>query len=231
MSSQAKLDDYYCGGYFLIRAENPEWVKDNDALPKRVISLSECISQQLMITWGWIPSDKQAALDFGIAEEKLDDFVNHWCQQTNSSDLYPGLFHTVQEARDFIEKYISKRENLYLIGIGLNHQLAGKKQFSQETNRAGIEKLLKQKRQLERDGMVLGHEVVGFWHSSFACSWLCNGLEVDMYEEFAIRPNQYGLISKYSDAKTILDWIMVAPESRAEPTDYLVWLLVSYPLA
>jgi hypothetical protein len=53
-----------------------------------------------------------------------------------------------------------------------------------------------------------------------------------MHELFGIRPNQYGLISTYDEAKKVHDWIAEdnMQGTRAEPYPYDAWLLVSYPL-
>jgi hypothetical protein len=63
----------------------------------------------------------------------------------------------------------------------------------------GIYEAVGQGLSLEAGGEVLGYEVLGYEWGGFH-SWLCNGLEVDSYREFNIRPNRYGFISNLEEA-------------------------------
>jgi hypothetical protein len=62
-------------------------------------------------------------------------------------------------------------------------------------------------------------------------SWLCSGLERDMFEQFGIRPNKNGLINTYDEAMRVYRWIAEDEQRghRAEPEPYYPWLLVAYP--
>jgi hypothetical protein len=54
-----------------------------------------------------------------------------------------------------------------------------------------------------------------------------------MYQEFGIRPGQYGLIETFEDANKVYEWILEGEakgEQRAEPEPYYPWLIVRYPL-
>jgi hypothetical protein len=53
-----------------------------------------------------------------------------------------------------------------------------------------------------------------------------------MHDLYGIRPNPYGLIDTFTDAKKVHDWIAEdnLQGTRAEPEPYAPWLLVSYPL-
>src|SRR5258705_973443 len=75
------LRDFYSGGYFLIRADRPNWPAPfSEFLPDgNLTSLSTCICpNRLSVTWGWDPGDRDAALEFGIPEMRLTEFVE-WC--------------------------------------------------------------------------------------------------------------------------------------------------------
>ena len=47
--------EYYSGGYFLIRANKPDWPQlQTELLPDKLLSLSRCICpQHLKFSWGW----------------------------------------------------------------------------------------------------------------------------------------------------------------------------------
>jgi hypothetical protein len=84
---------------------------------------------------------------------------------------------------------------------------------------------------LPTGGNILGFEVTSF-HFGHGHSWLCSGLERDMHELFGIRPNSYGLIDSYEEAKKAYQWIAEdkLQGTRAEPEPYYPWLIVQYPL-
>ena len=81
--------------------------------------------------------------------------------------------------------------------------------------------------------MILGFEIASFAYHDFGHSWLCSGINQDMYQLYGIHPNAYGLIDTAEDARKVYDWIAEDEMQgrRAEPEPYAYWLLVSYPLA
>jgi hypothetical protein len=228
------LSDFYSAGYFLIRANRPAWPQLSvELLPNKLISLSGCICPRLDITWGWTPGDPQAALDFGITEARLDEFL-HWCKKEFETDVdYPGMFYSLDAARHFIRRFIADTNGLFLIGVGLpQNLLETARQRFDSCNIHGIERQLTRRLPLENGAAALGFEVVSFSYNDFGDSWLCSGLERDMHRLFGIRPNPYGLIDTYEDAIKVYDWIAEDDMQgrRAEPEPYYPWLLVSYPL-
>jgi hypothetical protein len=92
---------------------------------------------------------------------------------------------------------------------------------------------LSEGRPLPQRGNALGFEIVSYVYSGFSHSWLCGGIERDMNQLFNIRPNEYGLINSYDEAKEVYEWIAEdkLQGTRAEPEPYHPWLLVQYPLA
>lgn len=228
------MNDYYSAGYFLIRADNPGWDElKSDLLPDQFISLSRHFSPRLDVTWGWIPGSPQSALDFGIPPAKLDAFLA-WCQADYQADMdIFSTFHSTKAARRTIERFAIDPANLHVIGAGLPRELE-EKDWREPSNEhtPGIEKRIEQHLPLEPGGERLGFEVVGFEYGNFGCTWLCSNLHQAMHELFGIRPNQYGLIDHYADAKKVYDWIAEdeMQGTRAEPIPYDVWQLIDYPL-
>lgn len=248
------LADYYSGGYFLIRAENPDWyepVKIELGVDK-LLSLSQCICPRLEVYWGWTPGDPEAAIGFGIPETKLDEFAE-WCSvfpQTEIASM--SMFYTVEAARRFIERFLPNTDGLYLIGAGLYkpleavgwnlspEQMRIKNTITvnlllQTDRRAieGIEDQIEQHLPLAEGGTPLGFEVVSYAYNNFGHSWLCSGLQKHMHELFGIKPGQFGLIQTREEAQKTYDWIMEDRgdgNHRGEPEPYAYRLLVSYPL-
>lgn len=228
------LGDFYSGGYFLLRAGRPDWPPPfSEFLPSgNLISLSDCICRQrLSVIWGWNPGNREAALAFGISETPLNEFIA-WCgtEYRQSMDLI-SMFYSPEAARHFIKRFDLDTDNLFIIGAGLPKALH-QAWLEEETDHEGITKRIKQAMPIELGGETLGYDVVSYSYHDFAHSWLCSGLEKDMYELFGIRTNQHGLLATSADAKQVNDWIAEDNEqgTRAEPEPYDYWLLVNYPL-
>lgn len=230
------LADYYSGGYFLIRASHPGWEQlKTELLPEKIVSLSTCITPRLGVYWGWKPGDKNAALEFGIPEAKLEDFIL-WCSTVHQSSIdHPSMFYSVEAVRRFIEQFLQDTSDLYIIGVGLPKDIEAMnwcEEWSKDEVPYGIENRIRQHLSLEEGGTVLGFEVVSFGYNDFGHSWFCSGLARDMHDLFGIRPNGYGLINTYEEARKVYEWIAEDEmrSTRAEPEPYDFWLLVSYPL-
>lgn len=247
MNEAINLDDYYSGGYFLIREDKPDWV-NSDFLPEKLISLSTCICPRVSVWWGWHPGDREAARKFGIPESKLEEFVQ-WCSDAHGFDIvHASMFYSADAAQRFVARFLPNTDGLYLIGAGLYKPLeaAGWNRYpNQVTYDLKVNLLLNEREQhiegicdqidqhlpLEAGGKPLGFEVICFFNSSdFADSWFCNGIHEDMLELFGIQPGEHGLIQTREDAQSTRDWIMEDLAHRGEPLPYAYWLLVSYPL-
>ncbi|NDJ79370.1 MAG: hypothetical protein GYB65_24230 [Chloroflexi bacterium] len=229
--SDMDLSDCYSGGYFLLRAGNPGWEQlKSEFLPDQFVSLSECFSPKLSVGWGWTPGCPECALKFGIPRERLDDFTV-WCRREYETDMDVwSMFYSTASARRFFNRFLSHTTNLYIIGAGLPHEFEETNWREQSEDEIhGVEKRIEQHLPMEQGGEVLGFEVVGYTHNDFDCTWLCSHLHEEMFRLFGIRPNQYGLLDHYEDARKIYDWITEDPK-RAEPIGYDIWLLASYPL-
>jgi hypothetical protein len=229
------LDDYYSVGYFLIRADKPDWPPlQTEQFPNKLLSLSLCICPRVCVWWGFEPGDRDAALRFGIPEAKLDEFVK-WCSASlNIETDHPSTFNSLDAARRFVERFLPDTRDLYLIGVGFCKYLELADWGAPYTNEIdGIQKRIQQQTALADGGTSLGFEVVCFGYNDFWDSWLCSNLQVDMNELFGIKTGQFGLIQTREEAQQVHDWIAEDKQQghRGEPEPYAYWLLVSYPLA
>lgn len=227
------LQNYYSGGYFLIRMGRPDWKPPfGEFLPDYdLMSLSNCICEKrLSLTWGWIPGDKQAALDFGIRENQWAEFVD-WCGTgyLEYMDVF-SMFYSPDGAREFIKRFDLDTDNLFIIGAGLPQELQNN--WAGEDDNEGVVKHIQQKLSIEPTNTILGFDVISYSYTDLAHSWLCSGLEKDMNNLFNIRTNEIGLLNSFDDAKKIYDWIAEdeLKGTRAEPEPYDFWLLTSYPI-
>ena len=204
------LSEYVAGGYFVVKYSDHGF-EPSELLPQRLISISNCIGRKLEIYWGWDTNqNRQDILDFGIPEEKFSAFET-W--STSASNIgFPGVFYTLDAAREFIATFLATVQDIVLIGIGLPNEMVDdfivdnpQTVYDPATQMHlqdlyGINYVLHQKNQLASEGQAIGFEVVGE-NFGLSCSWLCSGLEKVMHDLFGIHPNSYGLIDSYEDAK------------------------------
>lgn len=229
------LNDYYSGGYFLLRAAKPDWPQlQTDLLPEKLVSLSTCMCPRVSVGWGWDPGDKQAALDFGVPADKLDEFVD-WCGYAHQTEIDVwSMFYSIDITRQFIRRFLPDTTDLKIIGVSLPKDLAEKNWLQEGVQRGGgLQQQIQQKLSIETSGEILGFDVVTYSYNDFGDSWLCSNLQHEMHNLFAIRPNQYGLLNNAVDARKIYEWIdegEMLGIHRAEPEPYDFWLLLSYPL-
>lgn len=233
------LADYYSGGYFLIRNNIPgdiERITGKPLLPYPFLSLSRCFCPHVCVGWGWHTGDREAAANFGIPEAMLDEFVQ-WCRYAFETEIdYPSMFHSLDAARRFVERFIPNTDGLYLIEVGFHHDLAetnwyegkGYPRYSEN----GITARIENKPPLADGGTALGFEVICFGHNDFLDSWHCSPpLVKEIHGLFDINPGQFGLLQTRKDAHTVRGWIEQDTEGRRpEPYPYSYWLLVSHPL-
>jgi hypothetical protein len=232
------LSKFYSGGYFLMRANDPDWGDEwrGGLLPTKLISLSECIGWQFRVNWGWIPGDREAALKFGIPETRLDACLE-WCayKYDTEMDIW-SVFYSTSAVRRFIQQFEVPTDDLHIVGVGLPRQSDIVDYYTSSYSSPedyGIEKLIKQKLSLEAGGQPLGFEVVSYsGYGRFSHSWLCSGLHQDMLDLFGIKPNSHGLIETQEEAVKVYEWIKEDEMKghRGEPEPYTPWLLVDYPL-
>lgn len=247
------LADYYSGGYFLIREDNPDWYEPvkNELGVDKLLSLSTCICPRMDVWWGYYPGNPEAATGFRIPESKLDEFAE-WCSMYPQTEIASmSMFYTVDAAQRFIARFLPNTDGLYLIGVGLYKPLeaAGWNKLPSsalkfdlhvdlrlqqgEPQIENVEDQITQHLPLAEGGIPLGFEVVSYAYNNFSHSWICSGIYEDMYALYGIRPGQFGLIQTREEAEKVYEWIAEDDQKghRGEPEPYAYWLLVSYPLS
>ena len=229
---------YVSGGYFLAKYADRAEPMSADLLPARILSASNCIAD-IPDAWAvkWAnykeTNRKEEAAKFGIAPEMLPDVIDWVTSGLESQKIgWPVVFYSLETARKFAENFLPHDSDLALLGIGLESELAAlllrEEKPPENHGTPGIYEALRRGLSLEVGGEVLGFEVLGYEWGGFH-SWLCNGLEVDSYREFNIRPNGYGFISNLEDAVKSAEYAS-REEVGAEPALWQPWLVVKYPM-
>jgi hypothetical protein len=236
------LNDYFAGGYFVAKSiQRKEWMSA-ELLPETIISLSSCLNKsKIQVFWGWDTDRYKTELEaIGIGEEQLDAF-RLWSQSPIVG--HPNVFYSLNAAQDFTAKFISTK-NYLIFGVGLPKELVNKflddnpqTIFYPETQTTenmidGTNLVLSKQQTLESNGNVLGFDILSDSYSDFNHSWLCSGIHKDMFEQFGIHPNKYGLINTYKEANQVYEWIAEDElrGRRSEPEPYYPWLIVQYPI-
>src|SRR5688572_19548165 len=206
---QSPISGYISGGYFVAKYSDRAECMSPDLLPARILSASNCIAEipdAWAVGWANYPENdrKDEAAKFGIRPEILPQVIDWVTSRLESQKIgWPVVFYSLDTARQFVQSFLRHENDLALLGIGLKPEdaalllLEEKPQDNHGT--PGIYEALGQGLRLESGGEALGFEVLGYEWGGFH-SWLCNGLEVDSYREFNIRPNRYGFISNPEEA-------------------------------
>ena len=227
---------FYSGGFFLIRAiDTPDGLDDDDLLPEKIISLSTCFCPRFQIHWNMKLTNADSCIEFGVSEAKIKQFEK-WCNDHWFKGIeIGGMFNSIVLTREFVDEFIPDTTNLYLIEVGL-HEYLGKnnwrEQIPVDSSKVGVDLRIQHKLPMSTGGTVLGFEVVSYLYHDFSHSWLCNYIHRDMYELYNIKPNEFGFIDNFDDAKKTYEWIEEDKRGRRgeyrEPYDF--WLIVSHPL-
>ncbi|MBZ0320841.1 MAG: hypothetical protein K8L91_30790 [Anaerolineae bacterium] len=231
-----ELSDYVSAGYYITKyMTRGDW-QSAGLLPEKLLSVSHCLAKIAPIVY-WANSQEDFDA-FGIPDTLRPEF-EQWCSDRFDIEIgFPDVIYHLQTARDFISRFIPKKEDIFLLGAGLhkdfvelflNFEQPLLKEYAKDEPERGLSHIIRQRSSV-LDGEILGYEVVCSDFGDINHSWLCNGLEKDGWERFQIRPNQYGFIESYAEAKTLTEFIMTDPAIYGEPGFYMPLLIINYPL-
>lgn len=226
------------GGYFLTRNfARPEYVS-SELLPARVISMSNCLARFVPDVWSlaWSSVSQgeriRSATSFGVDPALLQDLSTYATAEFDRSWGWPNVLFDLTFAREFAHRFLAGVDDLRLIGLVLPVDLAPA--FIDEARpgpgegASGLFQCISTGKVPARGGTPLGWEILGFEHSSFH-SWLCNGLEREVFRALGLRPAQNGLIDDARQARDIANYCG-KEDVGAEPALWQPWLLIEYAL-
>ena len=227
------LSDFYSAGYQLIKPIPRD--RSHDVLPPFILSGSEDICDKFPNFWCWedgsatVNDTVEKARILGVKENEIQNiylWVNALYDERRIE--WPGLFMSLETAIATRMQFFEKDNDICAIGFGLNRELLDtflSENISESSvHRAAIER----KEYLSNKGKILGFELLGLEGSySFSHSWLCHGIEKELFKLCGKYPNEHGMVSEYKVALEISNQIN-SGKIGAEPALWLPWLMVSY---
>lgn len=232
------IEEECLGGYFLTRHfARPPYVS-SELLPARIISMSDCLAHFVPDVWSlaWASVSQgeriQSATSLGVDPALLQDLITDATSEFDRSWGWPNVIFDLAFAREFAHRFLADVDDLHLIGLALPVDLAPA--FIDEARpgpgegASGLFQCISNGKVPASGGTPVGWEILGFQSSSFH-SWLCNGLEREVFRELGLRPAQNGLIDDARKARDIADYCGKEGVG-AEPALWQPWLLIEYAL-
>lgn len=184
-----KKEKWLTIGYYIVEpVTKPEGI----SLPcKQIISSSNCISihHPDLDEFFWLGREEKA----GTYQEKLRLSDSTFLQLKEDISILldemkmgtDGIFCHLKDAKEIYQKYFFKDNKIRIIGISVEDFYTDVLQ----EERGHSDWLHKQ----EAQGKLLGFEIIGWDFSGFH-SYLCNGLERTIEEDYLLRVDHQGLI-------------------------------------
>lgn len=230
---------YISAGYFLIMPSSRTEYMNPYLIPKTVLSASNCICKQfpdISILWGTSEIRKeQYRNQFEIPPLNSFQLFEKWIENAfHTGDLlFPQVFSSLYAAQEFLNLFLNHHNDIQIISIGLPEQyvddfLEDVALYSSKNPKPyGVEQMLLRHLSSELEGAnTLGYEVLGFDSGSFH-SYLCNGLENDLYQQFNYEPNRHGLIASLEEADRYSDYCNELDE-ETESVLWFPWAIFKY---
>lgn len=206
--------NFFSGGYFITTTiPKPQW-GDNAADSKsgEILTASRCLANVFPDDWAlnWVNCDqhlraeKASLFNVDIAlHQRLFDRISS--EFDKDQVRFPGIFVSVEIAREIAQAFITDKTDLHLIGMGLHADYLQLFQ-TQETlepgiGNGGVWQCVTDRHRLAAEGELLGFEILGYDFGTFH-SWYCNQLEDAVASELAIVPAERGLLADWNDAVT-----------------------------
>jgi hypothetical protein len=228
------MTDWRNGGYFLMGPVKDGAVTDR-RLPPVLWSISTCVADsypdESYLSWIAPTSSRDVELRevLGLSTEELFELKRYVTELFNASLVrWPNVFASLNTARDFHGRWLTAVPGVRLLGISM--RASGVPAFLAETASAsnpsdGVGSLLSEDRMCH-EGNAWGFEVLGSDFGTFH-TYLCHGLETELMDVLAVRFNEHGLISEWSDAERASEWLN-RDETGAEPVPWFAWRIDEY---
>jgi hypothetical protein len=212
-------------------------------MPDTVVSAGDCICPQFpgpyAIEW-CISTDEERVASLalaGVPSERHAAAIAWATAACGKEHGWPGIFYTVDAAREARRRFIAEPELMKVIGLGLPEQFASS--FMENAappasppgyapnGESGYLECVRRREALPDGGRILGFEPLSLELGMLGHSWLCNGLEEHCYVALQIHPSANGLLGSLEAAIRCCAEIE-RDEVGAEPGPWYPFLLVEY---
>lgn len=232
MNSNFLNQNFYLGGYFIVKTVSRADRMNNNVLHELVLSASRCICNfypDIDIIWSESKEKKETYRKTLMLDNHSYGEMECWINERFKNNFnFPNVFNNYESAVEFHHKFLDGLNDLRIIGIALPNKFRDIFLEEQDDLRYGVCKNLSQSLRISLEGTVLGYEILGFEYGGFH-SYICNDLEDYYYDKFNFKLNDNGLISTLDEAEIFSDYTNEEIEG-AEPVLWLPWVLLEYPL-
>jgi len=237
-----QYSEYISAGFFVTREmDRPAYVS-TELLPARIVSASGCIAPFAPDTWciEWTHDTQEqraeGARAFGLESQSLDEITAWVTAQFDKSIRWPNVIIDLETAKELVSRFLIKLPDVKVLELGLHRSMT--KDFCQKAEplpqepgfapigRQGVHEVILEKKSLSTGGYILGFEPLVF-NYTLSCSWLCNSLDTQVEQALGVRPNQFGLIDSFEEARKCIEYISHA-DIGAEPGLWLPWLVIDH---
>lgn len=236
-------DQFVSAGYCIACRSKRAPHRSAKRIPETFISASGCICDFFPDSWAirWSSDARKererAAAAFGIQPDKIDGVVEWATTSFQKVFGWPKIFYSLEAAVVARSEFISNSVDIAVFGLGLHcddtnqflrvARPEDEKSGCSQAGETGIYECVKLQHTLAPGGQHLGFELLVIMFGLLTCSWLCNGLEAICAEQLQVKPNAYGFISEYADARRCAEYVS-RDEVRSEPGLWLPWLITLY---
>ncbi len=201
-------------GFFVVRLFDCPAALRSGLLPKRVLTLSSCLTSLFPDTWtlDWSSETEDdrlaAAALIGIEAADLPTLLaNMTTAFADGKWCWPHVWVSLDDARRAALEYQLSREEFAIVELGVRSATADELlvDLAAGPNEAecGLLTNLRRRRHVHSTGTLLGWEPLGIEQGGSMHSWLCNGLHRDAHERLGITPGKWGLIESATDATRV----------------------------
>lgn len=219
---------YILGGFYLIRPAQRALCMNNELLPEKIITVSECICDNLPGTWDLERADSIKNI-LHDPKKELSVWVEDQFEKGYIGWQYG--FGNIETARAFYARFLNDMDDVYLFGIGVSEEdavfLLGEEKPAENTGGTLVYSVLSRAEILDTANLV-GFDVLGYDMGYFH-SYICNGFESPFYTLFDMKPNKFGLYDSYAKAKQAAEHLS-GESSGAEPAVWLSWAVCRFEL-
>lgn len=230
MNSGFLNQNFYLGGYYIVKpTSRADWM-NNKVLHKLVLSASRCICNfypDINVIWNQSNDEKEAYRKKLMLDGNTYNEMELWIDERFEKNFeFPDVFNSYESAVEFYHKFLSNQNDLRIIGIALPKKIRDIFLQEQDDLRYGVCKNLSQSLHINLKGTVIGYEILGFEYGRFH-SYICNGLEDDYYDKYNFKLNNNGLIFTLEEAQMLADYTNEEIHCT-EPVLWLPWVLLEY---